>query len=170
MLLTSENQVFCLRVTHVWDHGSGSPQLWSFLGRKRFCHLRGGPPQGRAWPLPFPVLFFKMFEKEKCCSSFCLSFFSWNSLRMEPNQNLGLNSLTPDSHGYRCFEPSPSRTRMFSSFLPRHTCSFPLLCLVVLFWSPALSSLHPDPSLSRVWVTRAITLPASTYSVPQLLG
>lgn len=191
MLLPSENQVFFLSkclvlVTHVWEcvwlilalkkntwyENSGSPQLWSFLDHKWFCHLRGGSSHEPAWPSAFPRLLFKMIEKGKCCSFFfffAYLFFSWNR-RKELNQNLGLNSLMPHSHGYMCFEPSPSRTRIFSSFLLGHTCFFPLLCLVVSFWSPALSWLHPDPSLPWVWVTRAITLPASTYSVPQLLG
>lgn len=119
----------------------------------------------------FPDCFLKWLRKENVALFFFFAylFFSWNR-RKELNQNLGLNSLMPHSHGYMCFEPSPSRTRIFSSFLLGHTCFFPLLCLVVSFWSPALSWLHPDPSLPWVWVTRAITLPASTYSVPQLLG
>lgn len=120
----------------------------------------------------FPYRFLKCLRKKNAVfGGFLLIIFSsQNGHRKELNQNLGLNSLTLDSHGYGCFELGPSRTGIFSRFLLGDTCSVPLLRPVVSFWSPALSWLHPDPSFPRVWVTRAITLPASTASVPQLFG
>lgn len=119
----------------------------------------------------FPYYFLNAWERKMML--FCLSFFfffSWNGDRKELNQNFVLNSSIPNSCGCMCFEPGPGRTRIFSSFLLGYTCSFPFLCFVGSFWYPSLSCLHPDPSLPWVWVTRAIRLPASTYSVPQLLG
>lgn len=148
------------------ERGSCSPQPWSFLDHRRFFHIRGGSSQEPAWPLSFPILLFKIFEKEKCCFVFFTYLpFSWNGDRKELNQNSGSNSGTPDSRAYL-----PQRNKdFFQVFFWGTLASFPLLCLVARFWSPALSWLHPDPSLPQVWVTRATTLPAPTYSVPQLL-
>lgn len=138
-------------VTRVWECGSSSPQLWSFLDHNRFCHLRGGSSQEPAWPSPFPILLFKMFEKGTCALLFAYLLFSWNGRRKQLNWNLGLNSLTPDSHGYRCFEPSPSRTRIFFKLSsgahlllpPSVPCGFILIpcSLVAPSWSLSSSSL-----------------------------
>lgn len=44
----------------------------------------------KAWPSPFPISLFEMFEKGNCCSFFCLSslFLKW--LQKGAEAELGL--------------------------------------------------------------------------------
>lgn len=51
-------------VTYVQECGSSSPQLWSFLDHRRFCHLFRGSSQEPVWPSPFPILLLKCLRKE----------------------------------------------------------------------------------------------------------
>lgn len=89
----------------------------------------------------FPYRFLKCLRKKNAVfGGFLLIIFSsQNGHRKELNQNLGLNSLTLDSHGYGCFELGPSRTGIFSRFLLGTLAPSPFCAL----WC------RSDPPLSR---------------------
>lgn len=152
MPLTSEKWAFC-RSPSSQEHGSCSPQPWSFLDHRRFFHLCEGTSQEPAWPLSFPKLLFKIFEEEKYCFSFfTYLLLSQNVHKKELDWNSSSNSGMPNLHGYTCFEPRHSRTRiLISGFLLGHTCFFPpsVPCSLVLIpfslvapsWSLSSSSL-----------------------------
>ena len=110
---------------------------------------------------------FKMLEKWKC-RLFASHFFSpWNGDREELNQGLGSHPLICILMAVQALNPAPNKA--LSSLLWGALSPSPPRALQARS-DPPLLQLRRDPSLPPLWVTAAITLPASTQSVPQLFG
>lgn len=137
----------------------------------------------------FPYCFLKCSRKENVVLFYFFTYLLFSGHRKELIQKPSWNSGMPDSHGYTCFEPSHSKTRIFFqaffwgtlAFSPSVPCTLVLIpcSLVAPSWSLSSSSLSHksnNPACSSLLSASAVrvkpTLPRDSRlsTTPGLSG